>query len=192
MIRAARPDDISKIRSIEVAAGELFRGLGMEAIADDTPPTESELAPYVRDGRAWVATGPDGKPLAYILVDIVDGWAHIEQVTVHPDHSRTGLGRALIERVEQWSDGCGLDGMTLTTFRDVPWNAPYYKRLGFSDVAESAWSEGLRQIVRQEGAHGLNAWPRVVMKKPSKLQARESGQERGSGRAIAAAKGAES
>jgi len=123
MIRAARPDDISEIRSIEVAAGELFRGLGMEAIADDTPPTESELAPYVRDGRAWVATGPDGKPLAYILVDIVDGWAHIEQVTVHPDHSRTGLGRALIERVEQWSDGCGLDGMTLTTFRDVPWNA---------------------------------------------------------------------
>jgi len=181
VIRAARPDDISVIRDIEVAAGELFRGLGMDAIADDTPPTESELAPYVRDGRAWVATEPDDVPIAYILVEIVDGWAHIEQVTVHPLHSRMGLGRALIEQVEQWSIGCGLSGMMLTTFRDVPWNAPYYERLGFMRVPEPAWSEGLRQIMRQEGAHGLSAWPRVVMKKPSKRQHRESRPERGHG-----------
>jgi GNAT superfamily N-acetyltransferase len=165
VIRAARPGDISGIRDIEVAAGELFRGLGMDAIADDTPPTESELAPYVRDGRAWVATEPDDIPIAYILVEIVDGLAHIEQVTVHPLHSRMGLGRALIEQVEQWSIGCGLSGMTLTTFRDVPWNAPYYGRLGFMRVPEPAWSEGLCQILREEGAHGLNDWPRVVMKR---------------------------
>lgn len=181
VIRAARPDDISVIRDIEVAAGELFRGLGMDAIADDTPPTESELAPYVREGKAWVATEPDDVPIAYILVEIVDGLAHIEQVTVHPLHSRMGLGRALIEQVETWSIGRGLSGMTLTTFRDVPWNAPYYERLGFMRVPEPAWSEGLRQIMRQEGAHGLNAWPRVVMKKPSNRQPRESRQERGPG-----------
>lgn len=181
VIRAARPDDISVIRDIEVAGGELFRGLGMDAVAADTPPTESELAPYVRDGRAWVATEPHDIPIAYILVEIVDGLAHIEQVTVHPLHSRMGLGRALIEQVERWSIGCGLNGMTLTTFRDVPWNAPYYERLGFMRVPEPAWSEGLRQIRRQEGAHGLNAWPRVVMKKPSKRQPGSRGRIAGPG-----------
>ena len=173
MIRAARPDDIAVIRDIEVAAGQLFRGLGMDAIADDTPPFESQLAYYIRDGRAWVATDSDDIPIAYILVEALDGCAHIEQVTVHPSHSRKSLGSALIDHAELWADGCGLSGVTLTTFRDVPWNAPYYERLGFVLIPEAAWSEGLRRVVSQEGQHGLNAWPRVVMKKPGKTPAPE-------------------
>jgi GNAT superfamily N-acetyltransferase len=165
VIRAARPDDISGIRDIEVAAGELFRWLGMDAIADDTPLSESELAPYLRDGRAWVATDSADNPIAYILAEPVDGWAHIEQVTVHPSQSRKGLGSALIDHVELWAEGYGLSGMTLTTFRDVPWNAPYYERLGFSPLPEQAWSDGLHRIVQEEVQHGLAAWPRVVMQR---------------------------
>ena len=53
----------------------------MDAIADDPPLSEAELAPYLRDGRAWVADDAADHPIAYILVDIIDGWAHIEQVT---------------------------------------------------------------------------------------------------------------
>jgi GNAT superfamily N-acetyltransferase len=179
VIRAARPDDISRIRDIEVAAGQLFRGLCMDAIADDIPPLESELASYIRDDRAWVATDSDDIPIAYILVETVDGWAHIEQVTVHPSHSRKGVGSALIDHAELWANGCGLSGMTLTTFRDVPWNAPYYERLGFVTVPEPAWSEGLHRIVSQEGQHGLNAWPRVAMKRPGKRQHLDLVQDHG-------------
>lgn len=55
--------------------------------------------------------------------------------------------------------------MTLTTFEEVPWNAPYYARLGFQPVPEHQWSDGLRQIVQSECVHGLDVWPRIVMKK---------------------------
>ncbi|TAP40520.1 GNAT family N-acetyltransferase [Arthrobacter sp. S39] len=165
VISAARPDDISGIRDIEVAAGELFREIGMDAIADDPPLSAPELAPYLSDGRAWVATDAADNPIAYILVDVIDEWAHIEQVTVHPVHSRKGLGRSLIDHVERWAAAHNFQGMTLTTFRDVPWNAPYYERLGFVHVPEPAWSDGLRKLVQKENQHGLNAWPRVVMKR---------------------------
>lgn len=165
MIRAARPTDLPRIRDIEIAAGVLFRGLGMDAVADDAPPSQSDLAPYLRDGRAWVATDPADKPIAYILVDVIDSRAHIEQVSVHPVHSRKGVGSALIDHVERWAAAHSLHGMTLTTFSDVPWNAPYYERLGFRALPEEAWSDGLKAIVREEVRHGLGAWPRVVMEK---------------------------
>ncbi len=123
------------------------------------------MAAYQREGRAWVATDSADVPIAYILVDVIEHCAHIEQVTVHPLNSRKGLGSALIGTVERWADEGGLECMTLTTFRDVPWNAPYYERLGFVQVPEQSWTDGLRQTVQKENQHGLNAWPRVVMKK---------------------------
>ena len=93
-IRLARPDDFARLREIERAAGEAFRPLGMDLVADDEPFTDAELAAYQEDGRAWVAVDADVVPAAYLLVDEVDCTGHVEQVSVHPDHARQGLGRA--------------------------------------------------------------------------------------------------
>ncbi|BCW70523.1 hypothetical protein NicSoilB8_15670 [Arthrobacter sp. NicSoilB8] len=65
-----------------------------------------------------------------------------------------------------WAVGRLLPGMTLTTFEEVPWNAPCYARLGFVRIPECQWSPGIRRIVQAENEHGLDAWSRVVMKKP--------------------------
>ena len=73
--------------------------------------------------------------MAYLLLDVVDGAAHVEQVSVHPDHARQGIGRALIERAATWAYCHGLDALTLTTYIEAPWNGPYYERLGFSYLA---------------------------------------------------------
>ena len=165
MIREARAEDLPAMRDIEVAAGEAFRTRGMGAVADDPPPSLEALATYQQDGRAWVATDSGDVAAAYILVDVVERFAHIEQVTVHPLFARQDLGRKLIDEAGLWAATLGLDGMTLTTFEDVPWNAPYYARLGFQPVPEHEWSGGLRRIVQSERAHGLDAWPRIVMKR---------------------------
>ena len=106
------------MRGIEVAAGEAFRLVGMAAIADDEPPALDVLAWYQRDGRAWVATDSTDGPIAYILLDVVDQFAHIEQVTVHPRYARRGIGRALIEEAARWATARGLDWLTLTTFKE--------------------------------------------------------------------------
>ncbi|MDZ4092587.1 MAG: GNAT family N-acetyltransferase [Arthrobacter sp.] len=165
MIRDAQAEDLSKLRGIEAAAGEAFRRVGMAAIADDPPPALDALAVYQQDGRAWVAADSADDPIAYILLDVVDRFAHIEQVTVHPRHARRGIGRLLIDEAARWAGARGLHGLTLTTFKDVPWNAPYYRRLGFREVPEPQWPEGVRRIVQSERDHGLAAWPRVVMKR---------------------------
>jgi GNAT superfamily N-acetyltransferase len=165
VIRTARVEDVAFLPEIERAAGAVFREVGMAAIADDEPLPASELLAYQRAGRAWVATEEFDHPVAYLLLDIVDDAAHIEQVSVHPDQARRGLGRALIEAAEAWARRHELPGLTLTTFADVPWNAPYYSRLGFSVVAEDALSPGLRRLRAHEAELGLNAWPRVVMRR---------------------------
>jgi hypothetical protein len=60
MVREARPDDLGKLREIERAAGEVFRSLGMHAVADDEPPSVADLAVFQRDGRAWGDRRRDG------------------------------------------------------------------------------------------------------------------------------------
>lgn len=72
------------MRGIEAAAGEAFRLVGMAAVADDPPPALDALAVYQQGGRAWVGTDSEDDPIAYILLDVVDRFAHIAQVTVHP------------------------------------------------------------------------------------------------------------
>jgi GNAT superfamily N-acetyltransferase len=160
------PSELQALRGIERAAGEPFRALGMAEIADDEPLPLDELAEFSQDGRAWAAVDAGGSPVGYLLVKRVGANAHVEQVSVHPSCARQGIGRRLLETAADWGCGQGLGNLTLTTFSEVPWNAPYYRRLGFRDVPEDALEPGLKQVVAEEAAHGLARWPRVVLSRP--------------------------
>jgi GNAT superfamily N-acetyltransferase len=162
-IRLARPDDLPKLQEIERAAGELFREVGMPSVADDEPSSIAELAIYQDASRAWVSVDSGDEPVAYLLLDVLDGEAHIEQVSVHPAHGRQGLGKRLIDVVATWAVEHGFSALTLTTFVDVAWNGPYYSRLGFRPVEQL--SPGLRRIREHEAARGLDTWPRMAMRR---------------------------
>ncbi|GAA3936144.1 GNAT family N-acetyltransferase [Actinoplanes auranticolor] len=162
-IRPTRPDDLAVIQRIELAAGELFRTIGMADIADHPVPTIDVLAEYQRAALSWVAVDHADRPVAFVLVQRVDGRAHIEQVSVHPDHARRRIGRDLIDHVERWAAGQGLPALTLTTFRDVQWNGPYYERLGFTVLAGSDRGPRLRTLMSEEAAHGLDPEHRIAM-----------------------------
>lgn len=163
-IRLASADDVPKVAPLERAAAEVFRTIGMDAIADDPPIAESILLQAVEDRRLWVAV-EYGVLKAYLLGDFLPRSLHIDQVTVHPDAARRGLGALMIESVsaDPRSKQRGL--LTLTSFANVPWNAPYYERIGFLDIAERDWPEGVAEKVATERAKGLDAWPRVVMQR---------------------------
>jgi GNAT superfamily N-acetyltransferase len=163
MIRPARDEDLPTLQDIERAAGAGFRDLGMDAVADDAPPDVETLRSFQRDGRAWVFVDGDDRPVAYLIVDAVDGHAHVEQVTVHPAHARHGIGRRLIDRADTWAAEHGRPGLTLTTYVDVAWNGPYYQRLGFRFLRDDELGPGLRAIRDREAASGLDAWPRAAM-----------------------------
>jgi GNAT superfamily N-acetyltransferase len=165
VIRAARAAELPVLQDIERAASTLFVDWGRAEIAADEPPTLEELRRYQQQGRAWVAVNAHDRPVAYLLADIVDGNAHVEQVSVHPRHARRGLGKALIEQAVAWARQQGLGAVTLTTFTDVPWNAPYYERLGFRRLSDEGLTPGLRAIRAREAAVGLDRWPRCCMRR---------------------------
>jgi ribosomal protein S18 acetylase RimI-like enzyme len=164
-IRPATPDDLPALQDIERAAGAAFRDLGMAAVADDEPPALDVLDRYRRAGRAWVARDAGDRPVGYLICEPVDGALHIEQVSVHPEAARRGVGRALLAYAAARAHEQDLTALTLTTFTEVPWNAPYYTRLGFRRLDEAELPPGLRRIRAHEAELGLDRWPRVCMRR---------------------------
>ncbi|MEZ2372542.1 GNAT family N-acetyltransferase [Arthrobacter sp. RCC_34] len=167
--------DFRAVQDLERAAGELFRQAGMASIADDEPFSDAELATFAAAGWAWVLTVPLGgsalvpggqgaaEVAGYAVGEVVDGAAHLEQLSVDPRHGRQGLGARLLGHVRAVARERGMGRTTLTTFREIPWNAAYYARLGFTVLPEAEWGPELQVKVAEEAAHGLDRWPRVVM-----------------------------
>ena len=164
-IRPAHRDELPALQDLESAAGVFFRDLGMADVADHPPPALETFEEYRRDGRLWVSADVADQPTGFVLVDLVDGAAHIEQVSVHPQHQGRGIGRELIAYVDQWAAGQGIAALTLSTFRSVPWNGPYYARLGFSELADDALTPGLVRIRAAETAFGLDPAERIFMRR---------------------------
>lgn len=139
----------------------------MDTIADNPPLSDEVLMAYQQAGHAWVAADSAGVPGGFVVIDLVDGCAHIEQISVHPRHARQGWGRKLIGHVAAWSTDRGIPALTLTTFRDVPFNAPYYRRLGFTELEPAQFTPGLVKILDAEAAFGLDLATRVCMHRPT-------------------------
>jgi GNAT superfamily N-acetyltransferase len=96
-------------------------------------------------------------------VELVDRVPHIWQLAVHPDHGRRGYGRALVGAVSEWARLHQFEAVTLTTYRDVPWNGPFYKSLGF--VTMGTLTPELMAIRDHERAVGDDGFgPRVAMR----------------------------
>ncbi|WP_433795733.1 GNAT family N-acetyltransferase [Actinoplanes sp. CA-252034] len=172
-IREARLDELPALREIERAAGSLFREIGMPEIADDEPLSVEVLAGYVTAGRAWAAVDPESltaraegiRVIGYLIADLVDGNVHVEQVSVDPRFSRRGIGRLLLDRAAAYALRVGATALTLTTFAEVAWNAPYYRRCGFETMSDAAITPELRAVRAHETAIGLDRWPRVCMRR---------------------------
>ena len=162
-IREARADDLPRLVEIEDAAETTFVALSTDFEPLPGGTSVEEIAPYAEAGRAFVAADDTDRPVGYLLVDIVDGATHIEQVSVHPGHAGKGIGRELIGRAAGWARAHGFGALTLTTYVEVPWNGPYYERLGFRYLAASEETAGLRAIRAHERELGLDIWARTSM-----------------------------
>ena len=165
-IRTAHRDELPGLRDLEIAAGVLFRDIGMTDVAEHPPPGLEVFEEFRQAGRLWVSVDDADKPTGFMFVKLVDGGVHIEQVSVHPDHQGQGFGRSLIEHVQSWAAVQGLPAITLSTFRSVPWNGPYYARLGFVEMRPEELTPGLIELLAVETEFGLDPAERIFMRRP--------------------------
>jgi len=162
-IGPARPQDIAAIGAIELAAAQLLVRHAPDSVLRAVT-SERELHEAQRHGRLWVALAAD-VPVGFAHVELIEpNAAHLEEIDVHPDHGRRGLGTQLVRAVCDWAEAHGYAAVTLTTFRDVRWNMPFYARLGFEEVLDAAISPALRAIVDGETRRGLDREKRAVMR----------------------------
>jgi GNAT superfamily N-acetyltransferase len=164
-IEPAAAGDLAKLAQVERAANRLFLERGVTGVtADDVTPL-SEFAEAWQAGLLWVARREDGEPIGFALLCLVDGQPHVEEIDVDPAHGRRGIGRALLETALAWARAAGHRTVTLTTFREIPWNAPFYERAGFQVLAPHELGPGLAAVVRDETARGLDPRQRVAMRR---------------------------
>jgi GNAT superfamily N-acetyltransferase len=139
---------------IDERAESVFRVAGHELPVIDIDPADFAAAAAV-----FVVGEP---PVGFARVDVVDGCAHLAELAVVPGEMRKGLGGQLLEHVCEWARSEGYGAVTLCTYRDVPWNAPFYAKRGF--VVDPAPSAGLVAVRVRERDQGLDdVGPRVVM-----------------------------
>ena len=163
-IRTAHKHELSQLPDIERAAGQLFRTIGMGDIADHEPTLLGDLEKACAEGLLWV--GAFGDRLAgFALANLVDGNLHLDEIAVDPDFSRRGLGTALVETVCDDGGARSCPWVTLRTFVDVPWNAPFYLRLGFSEIPNADLTPSLNALVSGEADRGLYPNRRVFMRR---------------------------
>ncbi|MBP3043570.1 GNAT family N-acetyltransferase [Arthrobacter jiangjiafuii] len=168
VIRSAEPDDLPLLSALETAADTLLAGLpGFDISVVRQLPAPADVAGLAAARHLLVAGTP---PVGFARVEEVDGQAHLEQLSVHPDAAGAGVGRALVAAAVGWAREQGYASMTLCTFAGVPFNAPFYASCGFSVVADPRG--GLAELRNHERELGLDALgERVAMRKDLRADA---------------------
>lgn len=163
-IAPARAGDLPQLRAIELACAEQF------SVLDLPPARRADCVPLDRleraraEGLLWVAVDDRDVPVGFALAGTLDGQLHLEELAVHPSQQAKGLGTALVRAVITEARQRRGTSLTLTTFRFVAWNAPWYERLRFRVLAPQELSASLRAILDREALLGLAPERRVAMR----------------------------
>jgi GNAT superfamily N-acetyltransferase len=164
-LRRARPDERDRIQNIEDLAGTRFSGTDLvdESLDVSFPP--EDLVRLIDAGQVWVACDATDTAVGMVIASVREGAVYVEEMDVLAEHGCRGLGAGLLDAVCTWAQAQEHPAVTLSTFRDVPWNGPFYRKHGFADLTPAAWTPGMHVIREQEARHGLRTEARVFMRR---------------------------
>jgi ribosomal protein S18 acetylase RimI-like enzyme len=169
-IRPARAEELPQLARIEQSAATRFLDTPYAFLAHGEPlPLEVVQKKWFQAGQAWVvvertATAAESL-VGYAITRDLEGALYLQEIDVLPEHGQQGLGSALLDTIVAWARRQGYGVMLLSTFRDIPWNAPFYAKRGFQILDQFELTAGLRQIRQQESQAGLPIAERVIMRR---------------------------
>lgn len=162
IIRPAHVEELTLLAQIERSAAMLFLDTPYAFLVDAEPLPLEFVRQRFQAGQVWVAVA-EQVVIGYAVTREVDETLYLQEIDVEPKHGRRGIGTALIETIRAWAQLSDYRVLSLSTFRDIPWNAPFYAKLGFRILDESELTAGFQQIRQQELAAGLPIADRVIM-----------------------------
>ncbi|SSW72238.1 hypothetical protein AGI3411_05520 [Achromobacter agilis] len=163
MIRLARLSDLARLADIERSAGKRFLGTAMAWAAGDDPVPLAVLEQAQTAGLLWVAEAEDGQAAGFALTRSMEGDLYLAEMAVSLPQQGRGLGRALLLAVREHARAAGYRSVVLTTDRELPWNAPFYLRHGFSELPPARLPAPLAARLRLEEAAGFDPARRCAM-----------------------------
>lgn len=162
-IRLAGAQDLALLPHIEREAARRFEPYGLAEVMGTMVSGAEDFAVAQAESRLWVAADAQNVPVGFALAGVMGDNAHLEELDVLPEYGRRGLGTALVRAVHEWATHQGFRAVTLTTLDGIPWNRPFYARLGYRVAAPADLSEPLRRLLTAEIARGLPGEGRVAM-----------------------------
>lgn len=164
-VRLAHPDECPSLRAIEREAAQRFRDVGLESVADSDTSSEAFLRSVFAHGIVLCAAEEEDAPVGFLLAGQLDNALHLYEISVTTAFGGRGLGSALLAAAEDEARQRGLSRLTLATFRDVPWNRPFYERRGFVEVLPDDWTPAFFLLHAGEELSGLPLENRLFMRK---------------------------
>jgi len=162
-IRLARENELYQLNAIEEAASQLFENTKFALEVDQDSLSIDLLREQQAQDLVWVAVDDRDNPVGFAVVMVMGDRIHLHELSVTPEHGRKGLGTRLIETITQFAESYGFTGVTLSTFRDIPWNAAFYKKLGFRAMKDEEIGIKLQNIRTKEAQNGLPISERILM-----------------------------
>ena len=155
-LRRAHDHDADLLPAVEHSAAQAFLGCeGLQWLASADVLSAEQHRAFIAAGLTWVVVDRQDRPQGFLCgQDCGTDW-HIVELSVAQALQGQGQGRRLIATVANRAHAQGFSGLTLTTFTQVPWNAPFYARLGFARLDAQTCSDFLQRQLAAEHAQGL-------------------------------------
>ena len=122
-IRSARAEELIRLGQIERLAASRFLDTPYAFLANDEPLSIDFIRQRFKSGQVWVAVDPDDVVVGFAITREVDDTIYLQEMDVDPAHGKRGIGTGLVKTVFDWASLYGYDTISLSTFRDLPWNA---------------------------------------------------------------------
>ncbi|MDE0753081.1 MAG: GNAT family N-acetyltransferase [Woeseiaceae bacterium] len=163
VILASR-EHLKSIPGIELASAALFSERDLPANIRFRVTEPDDLLSAQQDERLWIAVNEKKRVVGFVAADLVDGEAYLQDLGVLPEFGKKGIGTRLVAVVVGWARDSGFSSLGLVTFKHLPWNAPFYAKLGFIVMDAPEYGPGFSKLFDDEKRLGINIENRVAMR----------------------------
>jgi GNAT superfamily N-acetyltransferase len=163
-VRTARDEDLAKLSAVERRAGQLFADTPYAFLCSGPTLSRKILADQHALGAVWVAVDADDEPVGFAVAGEHGGEGYLYELDVVPEHGMRGLGSALVAKALEWARAAGYETVTLSTFDDLAWNAPFYAKLGFVALTNEELTPAMHETRSFEAKAGFPLERRIFMR----------------------------